>query len=151
VCVRPTAGFVSGAAQLIGSAPNQAVTCVQAAIAESFEAAKQPPVHPTKPHLRAVDIMPVLPNTDRWGSVHVTVSHQGPILNVLDVPGSSEEERAALAARCVLRSYVHSAPPCIAVEQMVACPLTWCRQQASLCSSDVVPRSSVGLGGCGGH
>uniref|UniRef100_A0A7S3QWG7 RNA polymerase II-associated factor 1 homolog n=1 Tax=Dunaliella tertiolecta TaxID=3047 RepID=A0A7S3QWG7_DUNTE len=42
-----------------------------AAIEETFAAAQAHPVHPTKPHMRALDVMEVLPDWDWWGNNYV--------------------------------------------------------------------------------
>jgi Paf1 len=82
-----------------------------AAIEASFAAAREPPAHPTKRHLRPVDVMPVLPDAERWGHAYVHIVSTGHFLSVLDAPGSSEAERVALAARAVLKCYNLRAPP----------------------------------------
>ena len=36
------------------------------AIEKSFEQAQKPPVHPTKPELKAVEVFDILPGEDLW-------------------------------------------------------------------------------------
>lgn len=47
------------------------------AIEESFKAAQLPPVHQTNPKLRAVEILPLLPDFDRYDDQFVMVSFDG--------------------------------------------------------------------------
>ncbi|KAF5828454.1 Paf1-domain-containing protein [Dunaliella salina] len=51
--------------------PKDAALIAVAAIEETFAAAQAHPVHPTKPHLRALDVMEVLPDWDWWGNNYV--------------------------------------------------------------------------------
>ena len=38
------------------------------AVDDTFEAAKEEPVHPSKPELRPVEILPVFPDEDLWAN-----------------------------------------------------------------------------------
>jgi hypothetical protein len=79
---------------------------ILARIEDSFHAAKQPPVHPSKPLLKAVQVLPVLPNTECWENSYVTVCSVDTMLNILDFPGTTPQEREALLEGSLLRSYV---------------------------------------------
>lgn len=74
-------------------------------IEESFADTKAPPVHPRKPGLQPVDIMPVLPHMDRYGRSHVIASSMAEVVTHVLANGASEEQRAALYERCILRTY----------------------------------------------
>lgn len=85
--------------------PQLTVEEAQQAIEESFEAARQAPVHPRKPALTAQAVMPLLPHTDCWGHTYVTAMSPGEFLNIMDIAGSTEAERTELVSRCVLKAY----------------------------------------------
>jgi hypothetical protein len=85
--------------------PSLTVEEVLSRIEDSFQAAKQPPVHPRKPHLKALQVLPVLPNTECWENSYVTACSVDTMLNILDFPGTTPQEREELLERSLLRSY----------------------------------------------
>ena len=74
-------------------------------IEESFTDAKEMPVHPKKPGLKPVSVMPVLPHMDRYGRSHVLASSTAEVVTHVLSNGASEEQRAAIYERCLLRTY----------------------------------------------
>uniref|UniRef100_A0A6T7YFR6 RNA polymerase II-associated factor 1 homolog n=1 Tax=Pyramimonas obovata TaxID=1411642 RepID=A0A6T7YFR6_9CHLO len=78
-----------------------------ATIEASFKAAAPPPVHQTKPHLQPVEVLPVLPDFDRWPQNLVQVLFDvEPTQNISDVVGAvSEEDAKQLAAYSVIKSF----------------------------------------------
>lgn len=76
-------------------------------IEASFKAATAPPVHLTKPHLKPVEVLPVFPDFERWPQNLVQVTFDvNPTDNIEDIVGDlSPEERKALAARSVIKSF----------------------------------------------
>eukprot|EP00242_Pyramimonas_sp_CCMP2087_P005226 CAMPEP_0198200456 /NCGR_PEP_ID=MMETSP1445-20131203/3465_1 /TAXON_ID=36898 /ORGANISM="Pyramimonas sp., Strain CCMP2087" /LENGTH=482 /DNA_ID=CAMNT_0043870531 /DNA_START=307 /DNA_END=1755 /DNA_ORIENTATION=- len=76
-------------------------------IEASFKAATALPVHLTKPHLKPVEVLPVFPDFERWPQNLVQVTFDvNPTDNIADIIGDlSPEERKALAARSVIKSF----------------------------------------------
>lgn len=62
-------------------------------------------MHPRKPGLQPVDVMPVLPHMDRYGRSHVIASSMAEVVTHVLANGASEEQRASLYERCLLRTY----------------------------------------------
>ena len=54
--------------------------------------------------------MPVLPHDLHWGNEHVTLASNGAFLNVIDLPGTGDEQRAKMVEHCVMPSFQLSAP-----------------------------------------
>lgn len=78
-------------------------------IQESFRVAQQIPVHQTKPGLQPVEILPLLPDFERWGSrlTHMTFDGEptadSELHSKLDRTARDELERLA-----ILKSYIQS-------------------------------------------
>lgn len=68
-----------------------------AAIEESFNAMQVPPVHPSKPELRPVEVMPILPDFVRWTEVFATASFDHDPLSELAYVAKSQALREAAA------------------------------------------------------
>eukprot|EP00299_Pterocystis_sp_00344_P010554 c4737_g1_i1.p1 GENE.c4737_g1_i1~~c4737_g1_i1.p1 ORF type:complete len:426 (+),score=83.94 c4737_g1_i1:1-1278(+) len=73
--MRPTSAvFESAATMSYFDAPHPSPAEQLRAISDSFEAAKETPVHPTKPHLKPVSVYPVFPDFDHWANQYVQVA-----------------------------------------------------------------------------
>jgi hypothetical protein len=103
---QPAANVSARAVQRTEAVPELTIESARQHIEESFEACKQPPQHPTKPHLQPVEVMPVLPHVDRWGQLFVTVTSRTELVTEADASATTTEQRAALLDSAMLRCYV---------------------------------------------
>lgn len=75
-------------------------------IEASFEAARRPPVHPKNPSLQALEVLPVLPDEERWPNEYVQlVFDSDPTAEVPHLRGKTAEERRRLAEEGVVKPY----------------------------------------------
>ncbi|KAL4186832.1 hypothetical protein AMTRI_Chr09g36040 [Amborella trichopoda] len=77
------------------------------AIEESFKASKLPPIHQTKPGLQPVEIMPLLPDFERYEDRYVMISFDGD--PVADLEAYNKLDRAThdeLESRAIMKSFV---------------------------------------------
>lgn len=75
-------------------------------IEESFEAMQTAPVHATKPELKAVDVMPILPDFARWPEAFVTVSFDHDPLSEVPYAAKAPHLRAAAARGAFMKSFM---------------------------------------------
>jgi RNA polymerase II-associated factor 1 len=76
-----------------------------AAIEESFSAMEEPPVHPSKPELRPVEVLPILPDFVRWPEMFSTVSFDHDPLSELGYTAKSQQMREAAAKGAFMKSF----------------------------------------------
>jgi RNA polymerase II-associated factor 1 len=76
------------------------------AIEHSFAAARSAPVHASNPALHAVEVMPVLPDLERWpGSYVHFVYDEDPAIDVRSLQGQDADAKSAAMARSVVKPY----------------------------------------------
>jgi hypothetical protein len=92
-------------AQKAGKEPALTLEEAKAQIEASFRTAKEVPVHPNKPELRPVSVMPVLPYFERYGNMYVTASSTSEVVTHVLAENTTAEERKAIYGRCLLRTY----------------------------------------------
>eukprot|EP00798_Chlamydomonas_sp_ICE-L_P028375 gene28376-31509_t len=77
-----------------------------AAIEASFEAAKKTPVHAKNPALKAMEILPVLPDFACWANKYVQAHFDNdPTEEVEQLSKLPSEAKRLIAARCMLKSF----------------------------------------------
>ena len=77
-----------------------------AAIEASFSAMDEAPVHPSKPELTPVEVMPILPDFGRWSEEFATVSFDHDPLAETGYTAKSLELRAAAARGAFMKSFM---------------------------------------------
>ncbi|GAX79498.1 hypothetical protein CEUSTIGMA_g6939.t1 [Chlamydomonas eustigma] len=76
------------------------------AIEDTFEAARQPPVHQTKPHLTPVEVLPVLPDFLCWANKYVHARFDNdPVEEVEALSRLPPNTRHKIAARSMLKGF----------------------------------------------
>lgn len=80
-----------------------------AAIEASFSAMDEAPVHPSKPELTPVEVMPILPDFGRWSEEFATVSFDHDPLAETGYTAKSQELRAAAARGAFMKSFMVAA------------------------------------------
>ena len=76
------------------------------AIQNSFAAAQRTPVHATNPKLHPVEIMPVLPDFERWpGSYVHFVYDEDPAINIKSIADVDDAAKKSAIARSVVKPY----------------------------------------------
>eukprot|EP00850_Spirogloea_muscicola_P023768 SM000387S14685 [mRNA] locus=s387:48721:51545:+ [translate_table: standard] len=74
-------------------------------IEEAFRSARQRPVHQTQPELEPVEILPLVPNLERWGDQFLQlVFDSEPTQDSVKYEGLSPAEREKLEAQALMRS-----------------------------------------------
>lgn len=77
------------------------------AIEASFVSVRNQPSHKTKPHLKPVEVLEVLPDFDRWPSNLVQVTFDAePTKDLADLESLSEATRSAMESRAVIKSFL---------------------------------------------
>eukprot|EP00854_Cymbomonas_tetramitiformis_P019193 gene19193-22944_t len=77
------------------------------AIEASFVSVRNQPSHKTKPHLKPVEVLEVLPDFDRWPSNLVQVTFDAePTKDLDDLVSLSEATRSAMESRALIKSFL---------------------------------------------
>lgn len=74
-------------------------------IEAQFEAAQRAPVHCRNRDLVAVDVMPLLPDSDLWVNDYSVTSCESALLMASDTPRATEAQRVFLRDHALLKPY----------------------------------------------
>uniref|UniRef100_A0A7S0S1D8 RNA polymerase II-associated factor 1 homolog n=1 Tax=Chlamydomonas leiostraca TaxID=1034604 RepID=A0A7S0S1D8_9CHLO len=84
-----------------------------AAIEASFAAARAPPVHRTKPHLRALEVLEVMPDWEWWGHKYLLAHFENDPCQEVEALAKlpNPEDRPKVTARSMLKGFKLDAGP----------------------------------------
>jgi len=75
------------------------------AIQGTFEQMQHPPVHPTNPALKPVEVLPVLPNFDSWASTYSQVLFDTDPVSSVSHDTLTEQERKELKSEAIIKGF----------------------------------------------